>query len=141
MKLLVFNGPMANYENPAMFGGYPMMDADADGIHHVTLVDVPGFVGENFGEYKFFFATEDPETNDLTDNYEQLPGGPFANRSLVLGPPVEPQTVPTVFFGDDSGIAGGGYEAWAATIDWNGGDATRGGDPDGDGFTNLQEYS
>ena len=140
VKLLVFSGPMTNADNPATLGGYIMQDDELDGIYTVTLEDVPGFQGQPFGEYKFYFATEDPDTFELIDNYEQLAGGPFANRSLALGAPAQAQIVPTVFFSDDDGATAGGFDAWAAAIDWNGGDSSRDGDPDGDGFTNLQEF-
>lgn len=42
----------------------------------------------------------------------------------------------TVTDDDDSSFAG-----WSSTINWNGGDSSAGGDPDGDGVGNLLEYA
>jgi hypothetical protein len=142
VRLLVFNGPATNFENPLTGGGYQMEDADNDGIYTLSapIEDVPGFQGQAFGDYKFFFVSQD-ENSALVGNYEQVSENPFENRTVPLGAPEVLQVVPTVFFSNDAGTPENTFEAWVNSITWpQGADTTRSGDPDFDGHSNLQEY-
>ena len=80
--------------NGAWGGGstWVLTDGDNDGIYTGTF-NIEGTEGST-QEYKFWRSTP----NTPNGGYENDP-----NRSLVLGPNTTPQTVPTVFFNNQSG--------------------------------------
>ncbi len=112
----------------------PMTDANDDGIYESAEIPVPGLEGTSFGEYKFF--------NDAPDapgfGYEEI----FPNRTFTFSANGVAMTVPepVAFFSNNSTMPDG-FNTWAGAGGYNLAPLDgRNDDPDGDGFTNLQEF-
>lgn len=105
--------------------GVVLSDPDSDGIYTGTLA-VGGFEGAAFGAYKFY-----------------INGGPDggyetgADRNFNLGPDGVLQVLPVVYYSNIGPPAG--FDAWITNYPGLS-DATRTGDPDGDGATNEEEF-
>ena len=124
-----------------------MEESDTAGIYEVTVEDCEGFAGAPFGDYKFVYEynvlDENDEIIEIRTQYEQLSENPFENRTLSLGAPNTLQIAPTVFFSNDAGPGepSDDYGLWSASFTWpEGADTSRTGNPDGDAFTNAQEF-
>lgn len=116
-----FDGPWSTS------GGLLLSDPDSDGIYSGSLA-VSGAAGSSFGDYKFFIP------GGVPDSYESS-----SNRTFTLASGAT-QTLPVVYFNNDS-ILPGGYSDWATTTyGLSGPSADRTADPDGDGFPNVQEF-
>jgi len=116
-----FDGPWSTS------GGITLSDPDSDGIYNGSLA-VSGAAGSSFGDYKFFIP------GGVPDSYETS-----SNRSFALASGAT-QTLPVVYFNNDSTLPGG-YSDWATTTyGLSGPSAERTADPDGDGFPNVQEF-
>ena len=105
-------------------GGVVLADVDSDGIYTGTH-QAGGFAGVNFGTYKFYID------GGPNSGYEQ-----GDDRNFALGANGVQQVLPVVYFSNE---APAGFTAW---IDSYPGlsDTSRGGDPDGDGVTNENEF-
>lgn len=106
-------------------GGVVLQDADLDGIYTGSYT-ATGFEGVPFGNYKFYID------GGPNGGYEQ-----GADRGFDLGPNGVQQVLPVVFFSNIQPPAG--YDAWIAGYPGLS-DTSRGGDPDGDGMNNGDEY-
>lgn len=116
-----FDGPWSTS------GGILLSDPNSDGIYTGTY-SASGATGSSFGDYKFYIPGGNP------DSYESS-----SNRSFTLASG-STQTLPVVFFNNDSTLPGG-YSDWATTTyGLSGPSADRAADPDGDGFPNVQEF-
>ena len=105
-----------------------LTDPDGDDVYTGTLTNAEGIQGNSFGEYRFFM---DSNYGGAYEDY--LP----ANRTVALDQAHFPQILPVVFFNDSA--TSKAYDIWAnnyfpAIV---GPPAV---DPDGDGFTNYQEF-
>jgi hypothetical protein len=105
--------------------GVVLSDPNADGIYTGSYT-AEGFAGLAFGGYKFF-----------------IDGGPnggyetSADRNFNLGTSGVQQVIPAVYFSNIQPPAG--FNAWI--LNYPGLlDTSRGGDPDGDGATNEEEF-
>jgi hypothetical protein len=105
-------------------GGVVLADADSDGIYTGTYQAV-GFAGVNFGTYKFYID------GGPNSGYEQ-----GDDRNFVLGADGVQQVLPVVYF---SNAAPAGFTTWIGGYPGLS-DTSRGGDPDGDGVTNENEF-
>ncbi len=106
-------------------GGVVLQDADLDGIYTGSYT-ATGFAGVPFGNYKFYID------GGPNGGYEQS-----ADRGFNLGPDGVQQLLPVVYFSNIQPPAG--YDAWIAGYTGLA-DTSRGGDPDGDGMNNGDEY-
>lgn len=118
VKLLVFTGSRAGTD-------LVLSDPDGDRIYEGTLSAVEGPLGSAFGEYKFF------NTSPFI-GYED----PMLNRNFSLGASGGIQILPVVHFANIEVTYA--YQNWVDAFPVNPG--LPGEDPDGDGFTNQQEF-
>jgi hypothetical protein len=110
-------------------GAVVLSDTDpATNLIYVASASVPGLLGAS-AEYKFILRK--PSGASFTLRYEET----AANRVFSLGAGPSTQTLPTVYFADDSKMPG--YAAWATT--YAGGGAADA-DFDKDGVRNGVEY-
>ncbi len=106
-------------------GGVVLADPNADGIYTGSFT-ANGFAGVAFGGYKFFID------GGPNGGYEQ--GG---DRNFNLGPNGVQQVLPVVYYSNIAPPAG--FDAWI--LNYPGlSNTSRGGDPDGDGATNEEEF-
>ncbi|MCW1922449.1 hypothetical protein OKA05_07775 [Luteolibacter arcticus] len=105
--------------------GVVLEDPDSDGIYTGPYQAV-GFEGVAFGTYKFFI--------DGGPNFGYEQG---ADRNFNLGPDGVQQELAVVYFSHVGPPAW--FNAWIATFIGLS-DSSRGGDPDGDGMTNEDEF-
>jgi hypothetical protein len=106
-------------------GGVVLADPDGDGIYTGTY-QAAGFEGVAFGTYKFFID------GGPDGGYEQ-----GADRNFNLGPDGAQQVLPVTYYSNTGPPTG--FDLWIAGFEGLS-DITRGGDPDGDGATNGDEF-
>lgn len=97
------------------------------GIYTGTLSNLAGGATTNSGGYKFFNTTPGAPNSGYEEGLD---------RSFDLGAANMTQTLPTVFFSNNSTMPGG-YNSWSAA---NAGGQTADQDFDGDGVDNGVEY-
>ena len=107
-------------------GELTLSDPDGDDVYTGTLVGAEGSTGATFGTYKFFMNSY---SSDVYEDYIDL-------RTFDLGPPQTDQILPTVFFNNLT--TSYAYDNWSSGYDPNPG--AGGDDPDGDTFSNHQEF-
>lgn len=113
-----------------LVGGLPdltLTEVGDTGIYTGTLSNLAGALNANSGAYKFFNTTAGAPNS----GYEE-----GADRSFDLGAANVTQTLPTVFFSNNSTLPGG-FNSWSAA---NAGGQTADQDFDGDGVDNGVEY-
>lgn len=97
------------------------------GVYTGTLSSLVGPVGANSGGYKFFNTTPGAPNSGYEEGFD---------RSFTLGAVNNAQTLPTVYFSNNSSLPGS-YGAWASA---NAGGQAADQDFDGDGVDNGLEY-
>lgn len=102
-----------------------LTDPDSDLIYTGTLTSAAGFQNESFGTYKFINTTPGAPNSGYESGFD---------RSFTLGAPGVLQTLPTVFFSNESTLS---YGNWATA---NAGGGAFDADTDGDGVKNGVEY-
>jgi len=111
------------------------------------LVQLWAMDPRNIGQ-RTMYLDGDPSTAMLTARSDGDPGqyiiGRFVANSTEQSFTLTPAAVVTAYqLRATSGVTDSGYNAWAGSPDGyglTGGAADRGADPDGDGFTNMQEF-
>ena len=106
-------------------GGVLLSDPDNDGVYTGSHT-ATGFAGVAFGGYKFYID------GGPNGGYETSP-----DRNFNLGPNAVQQVLPVVYYNNIAPPAG--FDSWILTF-LNLSDTSRGGDPDGDGATNEDEF-
>ncbi len=113
------------FSSTSHLGDLALSDPDADDVYTGTLSAVEGPTGASFGDYRFFNSLEDV-------GYESNP-----IRTFALGPAHTPQILPVVFFNDDA--TSYAYDNWSDSFT-SSPPGPPAADPDGDTFSNHQEF-